>query len=311
MCFAKSMLTQAFAALVLWTGTLCGVSNGQNLGRGSTVEGDIARGEGAFLSGVGWYNLRTAQAASVNVDSAIRWKADLRKIQQEARELEAQKKYQKNMNIEQVRGEWPSARRSCGQVLRRRMCSRARSNALVYDLTDPDITSSQWRNATAVALPPDMSVKELIFRFTPHKVSTQASAALSRGVIALSRLDIKDRWPALLKKDELAKERKAYEDAYIRVREKLLKGEYAIDEILRLDAALDGLQKRIDTEIPTERGFRTVANKFVEDLREATRMFDANSVDYAREILADTTDHDAANVEELVAFMTKYRLQFS
>ena len=97
-------------------------------------------------------------------------------------------------------------------------------NALVYDLTDPDITSSQWRNATAVALPPDMSVKELIFRFTPHKVSTQASAALSRGVIALSRLDIKDRWPALLKKDELAKERKAYEDAYIRVREKLLKG---------------------------------------------------------------------------------------
>ena len=83
MCFAKSMLTQACAALVLWTGTLCGVSNGQNLGRGSTVEGDIARGEGAFLSGVGWYNLRTAQAASVNVDSAIRWKADLRKIQQE------------------------------------------------------------------------------------------------------------------------------------------------------------------------------------------------------------------------------------
>jgi hypothetical protein len=312
MCFAKSMLTHACAALVLWTGTLCGVSNGQNLGRGSTVEGDIARGEGAFLSGVGWYNLRTAQAASVNVDSAIRWKADLRKIQQEARELEAQKKYQKNMNIEQVRARMAQREKELRtSPSPADVQSGAALNALVYDLTDPDITSSQWRNATAVALPPDMSVKELIFRFTPHKVSTQASAALSRGVIALSRLDIKDRWPALLKKDELAKERKAYADAYIRVREKLLKGEYAIDEILRLDAALDGLQKRIDTEIPTERGFRTVANKFVEDLREATRMFDANSVDYAREILADTKDHDAANVEELVAFMTKYRLQFS
>src|SRR4051794_32807207 len=40
-------------------------------------------------------------------------------------------------------------------------------------------------------------------------------------------------------------------------------------------------------------------------------MFDANSVDYAREILIDTKEHDAASVEELVAFMTKYRLQFS
>jgi hypothetical protein len=40
-------------------------------------------------------------------------------------------------------------------------------------------------------------------------------------------------------------------------------------------------------------------------------MFDANSVEYAREILIDTKDHDAATVQELVEFMSKYRLRFS
>jgi hypothetical protein len=63
--------------------------------------------------------------------------------------------------------------------------------------------------------------------------------------------------------------------------------------------------------VPSERGFRAEATRFVDDLRDATRMFDANAVDYAREILTDTKDHDAKTVQELVEFMSKYRLRFA
>jgi hypothetical protein len=283
----------------------------QNTGRGSTVEGDILRGQGAFLQGAGWYNLRTAQANSVNVDATIRWKQDLRRIQRERDVKEAQKKYEKSRNVEQLRQQ--IAQRE--QELRTNpspndVQSGAALNALVYDLTDPDITSYRW-SSSSIALPTGTSVKELIFSFTPHSISTQTSAALSRGVIALSRLDIKEKWPVLLKKEELAKERKDYEDAYIRVRDKVLRGDYAVEEILALDTAINNLKQKVAMEIPLERGFRTEAMKFVDDLRDATRMFDASSVDYAREILTETQDHDAATVQELVEFMSKYRLQFA
>lgn len=60
-----------------------------------------------------------------------------------------------------------------------------------------------------------------------------------------------------------------------------------------------------------ERGFRTEATRSVEDLKIATRMFDASTVEYAKEILLDTQEHDAKTVLELVRFMLKYRLQFA
>lgn len=277
-----------------------------------TVEGDILRGQGAFLRGAGWYNLHTAQANRINVEATIRWKEDLRKIQRERAYYDAQKAESKKLTVEQFRQQMALKE----QELRTNpsindVQSGAALNALFYDLTDPDLTSDKWKSVSPVQLPPGASVKELIFAFTPHKVSSQASAALTRGVIALSRLEIKDKWPVLMKKDQLAQERKGYEDAYIRVRDKVLKGDYAVEEILRLDTALDNLKEKTLAEIPPERGYRIQAVKFVDDLRDATRMFDARTVDYAREILLDTKDHDATTVEELVAFMTKYRLAFS
>jgi hypothetical protein len=288
-----------------------GFAQAQPVGRGSTVEGDILRGQGAFLQGAGWYNLRTAQANSINVDATIRWKQDLRNIQREREYRELQKKYEKNQNVEEFR------RKMKARELELRtnpspedVQSGAALNALVYDLTDPDITSYQW-GQRSIPLPPGVSVKELVFSFTPNSGSTQASAALSRGVIALSRLDIKDKWPSMLMKDELAKERQAYEVAYQRARDKVISGAYAIDEILAIDTAISELKKKIDVEIPNKFNFHAEAIRIAEDLRLATRMFHADSVDYAREILIDTKDHDATTVQELVAFMTKYRLQFA
>src|SRR3954447_23032426 len=46
---------------------------GYGLGPGSTVQGDILRGEGVALYGAGYYNYSTAVATSINVDTTIRW----------------------------------------------------------------------------------------------------------------------------------------------------------------------------------------------------------------------------------------------
>ena len=46
---------------------------GQVIMAGSTVQGDILRGEGIAAMGIGQGNLANAMATSINVDTSIRW----------------------------------------------------------------------------------------------------------------------------------------------------------------------------------------------------------------------------------------------
>src|SRR5262245_51566143 len=122
-----------------------------------TVEGSILRGQGAYLRGAGRCNLRTAEAASINPDATIRWREDLRKIQQERRILEAEKDQKSKLSAEE--GRRRVAQRE--QELRTNpspndVQSGAALSALIYDLTDPDIESSQW-NSLSIPLPPGTS----------------------------------------------------------------------------------------------------------------------------------------------------------
>src|SRR5262245_47176656 len=65
--------------LILLTGmaaTLATVLSGRSPTQ--TVQGDILRGQGRFLAGAGWYDLHTARADRINVET---WKASNREVQ--------------------------------------------------------------------------------------------------------------------------------------------------------------------------------------------------------------------------------------
>ncbi len=275
-------------------------------------EAAILKGQGAFLRGAGSFNLNTAKADSINADTVIRWKQELRKVDAERRAFRDQKEAGKKQKTEDVK---------------KRIAMRERElrtdptvadiqnglalNALLYDQTDPDISSADWYTKV-VPLPKGLSVKDLIFRFIPTSGSANASKVLSRGAIALSRLDVKgDNWPTVMKHTGLDKECLAYESAYAKLRDELLGDKFEVKTLLTLDRALEALKVKVQTAVPKDRGFRDEAAKFVEELKDATRMFDAVTVDYAREILVDTKDQEATTVAELVSFMLKYRLQFA
>lgn len=106
-------------------------------------------------------------------------------------------------------------------------------------------------------------------------------------------------------------EREAYEKAYAKVREQILADKFEVNSVLTMDKTLDDLKAKVMKSVTAERGYRAEALKFVENLKAATRLFDAATVDYAQDILIDTKDHDATTVAELIAFMLKYRLQFA
>ena len=286
----------------------------RRVGPGSTVQGDVLRGEGVYLQGAGWYELNDARAAAINTRTAMaiadwndqvykayrrewdqqitRHKYATTKLQEEAQRKQAEKeaRLRTNPTIEDMQS---------GDAL----------NALLIELSDPSIDYAAWRLAQ-VPLPPELKLKKLIFRFAP-KPGAKGSTELGQGVIALARLDQHESWPNLLRMPELAKEREAYEGAYRKLRDECVGDRLDLATITGVDAAIQALKDKAAATIPTTRNFRSSAVAYVRDLGDATKMFSADTLDFAGEIIRDTEGHEAATVGELLAFMRKYRLMFA
>ena len=140
---------------------------------------------------------------------------------------------------------------------------------------------------------------------------TKTRAELTRSLIALGRLDVEGHWPAYLAIDELSGERQAYEKAYGKVKAQSLEGKLTLGTILGLDNAVDALHSKAKTAVPSARNFRAAALQTVDGIKKAAGMFDASTVGFAQEMIADTNNHRRQTVGELLAFMRKYRLLFA
>jgi hypothetical protein len=280
------------------------------LAQGSTVAGDALIGGGAFATGLGWYNLNTAKANSIDVATTIKWQSHVRRILAENRASLATLAAGKAAKAKDVeRRQQAREQQLRNNPSNEDIASGEALNILFYDLSDPDITREQWL-AKAVALPAGFSVKNVPFQYMSSN-PTGKTTALGRGVIALSRLEVNGKWPVAFNANEIEQERLAYEKSYTRVRDQIFGGQLSIDTLLSMDRSLDSLRSKVQEVVPTDRGFQGAAVRYVDDLKSATRMFDASTVEYAQELLRETTDHDATTVYELILFMLKYRLQFA
>src|SRR3954452_5015706 len=52
----------------------------QRFGRVGTAQGDILRGQGAYMAGAGWYNLNTARANNINVDTWKKYNLEVQRL---------------------------------------------------------------------------------------------------------------------------------------------------------------------------------------------------------------------------------------
>jgi hypothetical protein len=281
---------------------------------GSTVEGDILRGQGQFLKGMAWYELNAARARELDVKTSReldQWNREVYEAYQQ--ELAASAARRRSVRNERMAD---AKRRVAEREQRLRtkptvedVQSGDALNALLLDLSDPSISESSWRHAR-VPMPDSLSIPRLIFQFAPRR-GDKNSQTLTKSLIALGRLDVVGRWPAYLAIDELSRERRDYETAYAKVKDQSLAGKLALGAILELDRSVDALDARSRTVVPTARNFRAAAVRAVDGLKKATGMFDASTVGFAQEMIADTHTHRAQTVGELLAFMRKYRLLFA
>lgn len=310
----KTYLLAAFGTTILLL-TLASVMPAQDVVLpGSTVQGDILRGQGQFLKGAAWYEYASAQARNLDAQTArtlYAWEREVYETYLRERAYRAARKQGLTRKQQELaRQKYEAREAELRTNPRTEDVQRGDAlNALLVDLSNPSISESQWRRAR-VDLPADLAIRELIFRFAP-RLGDRNSQAMSKGLIVLGRLDLAGRWPPFLQLAELESERKAYETAYSKVRGQSMAGALGINEITALDSAVSRLKSKVRVAVPENRGFRAAAERFVADLEGATKMFDAQTIGFAQEMISDTQRHQAKTVAELLAFMRKYRLLFA
>jgi hypothetical protein len=280
-------------------------------GPGSTIEGDVLKGEGQFLKGMGWYELRSAKARAKDTETQLQWERWSNEIVNASRK-EAADSALKKLAIRNTRDE--KARRALAEHDRRLrenptlddVRSGDALNAILIDLFNPSVLSKSSRS-DEVELPSEFSLRLVVYRFvTPH--GNSKAGVPSNNVLDLQRLRAPENWPIYLRMEALKGERDTYEKAIGAVVTACKARNLNLDAVLALDRAIADLKKRVATTVPSDDGMRMQATRFVDDLGKAAKLF--KTLDFAQELVGDIEEHDAHTVLELLAFMSKFRLLF-
>ena len=284
------------------------------IGPGSTVQGDILRGEGVYLRGRGIYELYSAKGRRIDAGTEImiqKWNKQVYDAYMRERASHIQSRKSKTVALEAAR-----QKEMAEKELRLRttpndadVVNADALNALLADLSDPMILPSVWR-ATSVALPGKISIRSLFFRFAP-KFGDKNSGTLTSNLIALGRLDPSREWPIFIPQDKVGAECRAYESTYKALLDQCEKDKLKLETVTKVDLALAALKNKVATAVPTERKFRETALKYVTDMQVATKNFDASTIFFFFYFMGYTEFYTPQTVGELLAFLRKYRLYFA
>ena len=287
------------------------------VGPGSTVQGDVLRGEGVFLQGAGWYDLNEAKARSIDANTNIQLDRWNRIVNEAYRQEYAAEKARQKASDKAKRDKQERQRAEHEMQLRTNptpgdIQKGEALNALLLDLSDPKVKAMNWYTAK-VELPPDLTIRKLVFRFATHP-SDKGAGELAKALISIGRLDKSidgSGWPIFLRDPRLSAERLAYERAYRDVVDHCLAKSLTMDDAIKLRRSVDAVRVKANNALPNDLGTRNSALQYVDDMKKATDIFHSTTIDFAQEIIADTREHEAHTVAELRGFMRKYRLLFA
>jgi hypothetical protein len=291
-----------FAAALAATVGLClgpalapaqGYRGGGGIGPGSTVQGDILRGEGIAALGMGQYNLSTAMATSINTDTAIRWnqyvylsiEEDLHKkyLHRMAHKERTDTNYRKNLQRILDKPEQADVR--TGGAL----------NFVLMQLLDPRISPSSYRNAK-VPLSGD-TIRKIPFQY--------ASRAAT---FSMERLIGKREWPLSLRGEAFAKARKAYERAIDSAIELDVEGKLTGDAVRGIQEAVRDLGQKVEENILQSRtdDYKQAKN-YLKRLDEVPRILKEGAVE---RVIAEIETYPGTCVGDLLGFMQRHNLRF-
>ena len=261
-------------------------------GGGGTVQGSIARGLGMYAAGAGAYNVQTAQARSINANTAMQWNQYWYQAQVHANSNERKRLARRQARdsgtsaaIETRIRENPSpADIDSGDAL----------NAALDQVTDPRVQDSSLRLATA-------TIPARIIREIPFFVATESAT------ITLDQLTGDRSWPFALRDGAFSLEREAVSKAVDRALEQDVEGDVTPETIQRLRAPIDRLHDKFEANRPADPAAASAAEDYLKSLSAFIRMLERPDID---KVIAELDTIKETTLGNLLGFMHTFDLRF-
>lgn len=264
-------------------------------GGGQTVAGDTARGLGAFAAGAGTYNVQTAQARSINANTAMQWNQYMYLSSLEAgkryREKQAKERNLINETADTIQ------KRLRDNPTEADIMSGDALNVALEDVTAPKVYTRALR---AARMPlPGTAIREIPFNY--------ASAALTVSVDDLTR----NGPPALLKGPEFDADRAALKAVGQKLRAQA-EAQQPVDPALVAEA--QRMIKAIDAKIVADparyKKFSPpvdAARNYLKGLYGLISMLETPAINV---LLAGVEKRPDTTLGDLLSFMHSFNLRF-
>jgi hypothetical protein len=261
-------------------------------GGGSTVQGSIARGMGAYAAGAGYYNQQTAVARSINADTVMRWNQYVYESQQEANRIHHQ-----NLAIDRYNNIKYS-----GQIQKRlrdnpEPADIYRGDALNVardEINDPRVYAKALQGAKATI--GGETIRNIPFQYAAKAITVSIHQLTKEGP------------PAALMKPEFADDR-----ATIKALGQEIRKQIAADKnpdpatVKKLLAAIHAGEEKADKILPANSRDRDEADKYLKALHGMVAMLETPAIDV---ILSGVEKRPDATLGELLSFMNAFNLRF-
>jgi hypothetical protein len=273
-------------------------AQGGYIAPGSTLAGDYLRGAGIAAWGAGQYNLSTAQAESINLDTAIRFNEYVAAVVKEQNREYQARKYEDSSKLKEMYKQ--NRERLLQNPEAHDVLDAAALNRLLEQIQNAKVGESAMR-ASQLQVP--LSVD--MIRKIPFKVG-DAGARFS-----MDRLCMKGKlsWPVALQDDRFNLYKKAYQQTLDRVLDQAIDGKMQIPAIEALEAAAADLFRRLDQVVgPRDDPLFIEAKKRITELESTAGLLKQERIERT---IGEIDRYSGTSVGDLIAFMQMHNLHFA
>ena len=261
-------------------------------GGGQTVQGNMARGLGAYAAGAGYYNEQTAVARSINADTVTKFNEYMWESQVLANRRERERMAQRGRKTNETQAALEKRLRDDptpadiyrGDAL----------NVAVEQINDPRVYTKALSAAKAKI--GGEAIRDIPFQHASDAITTSIHQ-ITQGPL-----------PAALKAPAYEADRAAMKAVGAKIRGQIEKDgkpdPATIDEAITV---VDGLESKVDADLPRNTRPRNDADKYLKALHGLLGMLKTPAMDF---LLSGVEKRPDATLGDLLTFMASCNLRF-
>jgi hypothetical protein len=265
---------------------------------GSTPAGDYLRGVGIAEWGMGLYNLNTAQADSINLDTSIRWNEYVAAVAKEQTREYVTRKLGEATKLKESYKQFREHMRNSPEA--RDVMSGDALNARLEVLQNANLGESVFRSETLkVSLPAD------IVRHIPFALSEKGQQ------FSMDRLSLKGKgkWPVAFQDKKFDYVKKVYAAALDKALEEAIDGRMQLDTIRVLESKADDLLNRLEEVVGRiDDPLFIEAKDRVKELKNTAHQLKFIKIERA---IGDIDKYSGTTINDLKVFMASHGLRFA